>query len=128
MLVSVPVALTVGASAALVVPMPASASGINLFWMPLLGVLVASAPRLPSAAVILIAVVPALTIGWANGGELGSQVSAIRFIPGIAVCGLLLTAYGAGGIRRLQAPWMSIAIRVLGSWIAAVGVMVISLR
>jgi urease accessory protein len=128
MLVAIPSGLILGAIAALAAPMPPSAAWINLLWMPVLGGLIAWAPQVPRTAILAIALAPALTIGWANGTEIGDQVAALRFIPGIAVAGLLVTTYGAGGIRRLRAPWMQIAVRVIGSWIAAVGVLVLSLR
>lgn len=127
MLIALPLVLVAGAAAALLLPMPSSVAWINLLWMPALGVLVAWAPGIPVNAAVAIAIGPALTIGWANGTEVG-QMSALRFIPGLALSGLMLMTYATGGIRRLEAAWMRIAVRVFGSWIAAVGVLALSLR
>ena len=47
---------------------------------------------------------------------------------GLALAGLMLTTSGVGCMRRLQRPWMSVGFRVIGSWIAAVGVLMLGLN
>ena len=88
----------------------------------------ALAASLPPAAVVVAAVLPAAAIGWANAAELGGQAAAVRFVPGVALAGLLVVIYGAGCVRGLRAAWMRMAFRVLGSWIAALGVMTLGLQ
>jgi hypothetical protein len=39
-----------------------------------------------------------------------------------------VTTYGIGIVRRLNAPWAQIGIRVAGSWIAAVSILVLGLK
>jgi len=55
-------------------------------------------------------------------------MSPNKFIPGLALVGLMLVTYGVGLVRRLKLPWMLIGIRVVGSWIAAVGILVLGLK
>ena len=128
LMAAVPLALGLGALLGPVMPAPAGVQYANIGAMVVLGALVAAAPALPAAAVLALAAVPAATVGLANGAELGSQLSAVRFVPGLALAGFLLVTYGVGCARRLQAPWMRMGFRVLGSWIAAVGILSLGLE
>ena len=127
LIAAVPLALGLGAVLGLVMPAPAGLLYANVGAMVVLGALVATAPALPAYAALALAAVPAATVGLANGAELGSQLSAVRFVPGLALSGFLLVTYGVGSARRLRAPWMRMAFRVLGSWIAAVGILTLGL-
>lgn len=125
---AVPVALIAGAAVALALPAPAGLQAVTIGSMVALGALVALAASLPAALAVAAAALPAAAIGWANAAELGGQAAAIRFVPGVALAGLLVVIYGAGCVRGLRAPWMQMAFRVLGSWIAALGVMTLGLQ
>ena len=127
LMVTIPLALGLGAVTALVVPIPPGIHWVNVGSMVVLGGLVASVPALPIVPVLVLAAVPAVTVGLANGAELG-DMSAGRFIPGLALGGFLLVTYGVGCVRRLRAPWMHMGLRVVGSWIAAVGVLSLGLE
>ena len=127
LITAVPLALGLGAVLGLAMPAPAGLLYANVGAMVVLGALVAAAPALPAYAALALAAVPAATVGLANGAELGSQLSAARFVPGLALSGFLLVTYGVGSARRLRAPWMQMAFRVLGSWIAAVGILTLGL-
>ena len=126
-LLSFPIATAVAALLALVLPVSPFVAVINTSAMAVLGILVALNRSLPEISVILSAVL-GLTVGWANGGELTPDTSAYRFIPGLAVVGLLLISYGIGLVRSLDMPWAKTAVRVTGSWIAAIGILVLSLN
>jgi hypothetical protein len=41
---------------------------------------------------------------------------------------LLLLVYGNGLVRNLKREWTQIAVRVVGSWIATVSILVLGLR
>ena len=127
MLLSFPIASALAALLALVLPVSPFVAVINTSAMAVLGILVALNRSLPEISVILSAVL-GLTVGWANGGELTPDTSAYRFIPGLAVVGLLLISYGIGLVRSLDMPWAKTAVRVTGSWIAAIGILVLSLN
>jgi hydrogenase/urease accessory protein HupE len=96
--------------------------------MAVLGVLVALNRSLPLEISVILSATLALTVGWSNGGELTSNTSAYRFVPGLAVVSLLLISYGIGLVRSLNMPWAKTAVRVTGSWIAAIGILVLSLN
>ena len=64
----------------------------------------------------------------ANGGEIGSPIVVYRFIVGPTLTGLLLIVYGIGLVRSLMRPWTRVALRVAGSWVVAIGVLVLTLK
>jgi urease accessory protein len=128
MLATFPVTLAIGAVIAIPIRLPSIVTWIDLGSMAGLGLLVAAALPLPPTLAVALSTLLGLTIGLANGAELGSQVSPYRFVPGLALAGLMLVTYGIGCVRRLRAPWMRIGFRVLGSWIAAIGILVLSLK
>jgi urease accessory protein len=90
--------------------------------------LVAGAWRAPRPVPLAHALVLGLNLGWANGGEIGSPIVAYRFIADLTLTGLLLTVYGIGLVRSITRPWTRVAIRVAGSWVAAIGVLVLALK
>ena len=55
-------------------------------------------------------------------------IVAYRFIVGLTLTGLLLTVYGIGLVRSLTRPWTRVVIRVAGSWVAVIGVLVLALK
>ena len=128
MLAVIPATLVLGAVGGLFVPVPAGVAWVNIGSMAVLGVMVAVNLRLPVMVAVVVSALPGATIGWANGAEVDDQMSAYRFIPGLALAGLMLTTYGVGCMRRLQKPWMSFGFRVVGSWIAAVAVLMLGLK
>jgi urease accessory protein len=117
-----------GAWLGVVLPVSPYIAVINTAAMAVLGILVALNRTLPLEISVLLSAVLGVTLGWANGGELTSNMFAYRFIPGLAVVGLLLISYGIGLVRFFNMPWAKTAVRVTGSWIAAVGMLVLSLN
>jgi len=128
MLACFPAALAVGAVLANPSHVPSVVGWVNLGSMAALGLLVAAARPLPAGISVALSFLVGLAIGVANGAELGGQLSDYRFVLGLALAGLMLVSYGIGCVRRLRAPWMLIGFRVVGSWIAAVGILVLALR
>jgi urease accessory protein len=123
-----PVMLVTGAIIGLFIPLPPQVGLIDTALMIVLGILVAWGGRLHVWLSLSLSALLGLTVGAANGAEVITGVSAYRFIPGLALVGLLLVAYGIGLVRRLKAPWMQIGVRVVGSWIAAAGILAMSIK
>jgi urease accessory protein len=122
-----PVSVVAGAAAGLAWKAPAFLSFLNIAAMVALGLLVALSRPLPQALVCALAAALGLALGQALGADITAD-EAPRFIPGVALATLVVAVYGIGLVRRLQAPWMRIAVRVAGSWVAAIGIMVLGLR
>lgn len=127
-MVALPVALVAGAIAGHAFPSMGRVEATNVCLMAVLGLLVAWAGKMPLELSVAVAALAGLTVGFANGSELTPAISSYRFISGLALVGLLLISYGVGFVRWLKAPWTKIGIRVVGSWIAAVGILYLGLK
>ena len=127
-LAAIPAAIALGTLLILIRPVPASIGVANLVITAIAGLLIAIARPLPSAIPISISIFFSVAVGWANAAEITQGISPVRFISGLAVVSLLLTAYGIGLVRRSRFEWSQIAIRVVGSWLAAIGILVLGLR
>lgn len=128
LLAAFPTALIVGALLASLGNAPFFLGIVQLMLTAGFGVLVASARRVPSWLLVALGVMLGISVGWANAAELVGQASRSRFIAGLAVVGLLLLVYGNGLVRNLKWEWAQIAVRVIGSWIAAVSILVLGLK
>jgi len=87
----------------------------------------AAAVRLktPPAMLASFAVLGAALIG-AETGQAASGLSPGGFIIGASLSPLMLSIYLLEGLRRLRAEWQSIACRAIASWIAAIGIMMVT--
>jgi urease accessory protein len=127
-LIAFPAAILFGACLSLLKSVPPPIGIADLVITVVIGLLIAAARPLPSALPISIGVLLGVAIGWANATEMTSEVSAARFIAGLTVAGLLMTTYGIGLVRRFTVEWSQIAVRVVGSWLAGIGILVLGLR
>jgi urease accessory protein len=128
MIVIFPAALAIGTPLILVRPLPAQLTTSELLITACLGLLIALARCIPAWIPIGLTVLIGLSIGWSNSVEIVGDVSAVRFVAGLSVVGLLMTSYGIGLVRHLKLDWMQIAVRVVGSWLATVGILVLGLK
>ena len=121
--------LMIGAASALwMSPLP-YVSLLNILSAALLGVLVAGAWRLPIWFIQTMAVVFGFSHGFANGMAVTGSIKPYLFIPGLGVAGLIVPAWTmivTDFLLRQRAGWMHIAVRVAGSWIAAIGILVLA--
>jgi urease accessory protein len=124
-----PVALMAGAAAALWLPPVPGLMFFNMASAILLGGLVASAWPLPRTVFYGLVVVFGLSHGFANGEAIMGSIKAYLFILGIGLAGLAVLAYGTlmvDFLLKRKTGWITIAVRVAGSWIAAIGVLVLA--
>jgi urease accessory protein len=105
---------------------PAADAGMIL----VLGLLLAGAARIPTALLCAIAFGLAVLRGAANAGDLGPETDRLLFAAGLACAGyaaITLTMALTLTFRRPDAgpavAWRGIAIRAVGGWIAAIGLM-----
>lgn len=122
-------ALAAGATVALWTPPLPYVGLLNIFSAILFGGLAAAAWSLPMAICYGLAAVFGLSHGFANGAGMIEQTKPYLFIPGVAIAGLAVTAYGlivTDYLLHRKAGWIRIAVRVAGSWIAAIGILVLA--
>jgi hydrogenase/urease accessory protein HupE len=91
----------------------------------LLGLLVAADVKLPDAAVAALACGLGLVHGFLNGPALAGTGPGALGLVGIAAVGFVTIALASALVVSLKAPAARIAVRVAGSWIAAIGLLLL---
>jgi len=94
-------------------------------WFLFMGSLVLADARLSLAATTGLAALLGLFHGAFNGSGLGLSLPAFVATLGLAAAVFVCVALVAAFIVRLRAQWARIAVRVVGSWIAASGLLMV---
>jgi hydrogenase/urease accessory protein HupE len=89
------------------------------------GALVAADRKPPLAFVAAGATIVGLVHGLQNGAGLAAAREGITGALGIGCTIFVLAALVAGAVVSLQKPWARIVVRVAGSWIAAIGLLML---
>jgi hydrogenase/urease accessory protein HupE len=99
-----------------------------------LGLLLAAEARIPAALLCSIAFGLAVMRGAANAGGVGPETNQLLYAAGMVCAGyaaITLTMAATLAFRRAEAgtsmAWRGIAIRAVGGWIAAIGIMMVGL-
>ena len=96
----------------------------NLGLVALLGVLVAVAPRIPYIVLPVIGFSSGMLSGIGNGLAMTPETAPHLFITGIVVSGLLVVTPLVALVTTLDRHWQLVAVRIVGSWIAASGLLI----
>ena len=96
----------------------------NLGLAALLGVLVAAAPRIPYFVLPVIGFASGVLSGIGNGLAMAPETAPHLFIPGLAISGLLVVTPLVAFVTTLERHWQLVAVRIVGSWIAASGLLI----
>jgi hydrogenase/urease accessory protein HupE len=91
----------------------------------LLGLLVAADAKLPDGVVAALAGGLGLVHGFLNGPALAGTGPGALGLFGIAVVAFMVIALASALVVSLKAPAARIAVRVAGSWIAAIGLLLL---
>lgn len=89
------------------------------------GVLVAADAHLKPSTVAVVATVFGLGGGWLNGISMEPTQSGWLQLVGAGAALFVVIAIVAAFVIQLRQPWMRIAVRVAGSWIAATGILLL---
>jgi urease accessory protein len=128
-LIVFPVALMLGAAFALWVPPVRGLAFFNIASAIVLGGLVAAAWPLPRMVFYGLCVIFGISHGFANGEAIIEGTKAYLFILGVGLAGLAVLAYGTlmvDFLLKRKTGWIEIAVRVAGSWITAIAVLVLA--
>jgi urease accessory protein len=90
-----------------------------------LGALVAADRRLPLALVASAALTCGLLNGCFNGVALAGAESGGMAAAGIACAAFVMVALVAGQVAAMEKDWARIMVRVAGSWIGAIGLLML---
>jgi urease accessory protein len=118
-------AVGAGMAAEWAIGLPVVPAWLNAGVTVLLGALVASDRRLPPAAVITLASALGALRGFDNGLGLAATTGGILAIAGIGCSLFAVVSLLAGQVAVLRAQWARLAVRISGSWIAAVGLLML---
>ena len=89
----------------------------------ILGALVAIDPKLPPVAVTALTGLYGGLHGLLNGSALAVIGAGLLSLFGIVVTVLIMALLVSAAVVSLRAAWARIAVRVAGSWVAAVGML-----
>lgn len=99
-----------------------------------LGLLLAAGARIPTALLCVIAFALAVLRGAANASDVAPETDQLLFAAGLGCAGyaaitlvMALTLAFRGPITDVSKAWRGIALRALGGWIAAIGLMMAGL-
>jgi hypothetical protein len=122
-----PLAWLTGAVAGRMMPVSTGLPVLSAILLIALAALVASASthRLPVRFVAACALAVGLLHGLFNGAALTDVNSGSIAIAGIACAVFVVTALVAGQVVTLQKEWARIIVRVAGSWIGAIGLLML---
>ena len=122
-LATLPAAWLVGMTAGWALALPAAPAPAMAVETAVTGALAASGLRLPLRAVIGWAALLGALHGIGNGGELAATTGGLLAIVGIALSLAAVVSLVAGQVAVLQAHWARLAVRISGSWIAAIAML-----
>jgi hydrogenase/urease accessory protein HupE len=91
----------------------------------LVGGLVVGDVRLPRGATLIVAFLLGLFHGFLNGADLQALGRDWRGLAGIGLSLFVLVSLTAAFVVSLSRPWTRVAVRVTGSWIVAVGLLLL---
>jgi urease accessory protein len=101
--------------------LPAATAAVTI----VLGALVAADVPLPLEVVAALASVLGLLNGGLNGSELGGARSSGLNMLGVACALFVVVALLAGQIASLRSAWARVVVRVAGSWVSAIGLLML---
>lgn len=124
-----PLGLLAGAAAAVLLPLGMPATAVAMTLLTALGLLAALAWRVPLLPLAGLGLVVGLLHGYQNGLAVTEATVVVLFVLGVVAGGLVCLAVIAAGAvaARQQVAWGAIGLRAGGSWIAAIGVMMLGL-
>ena len=114
-----------GGLAGLAFPTISSAPVLTTASFLALGGLVAAEARLRPEWVIALAVVVGLFHGYLNGTAMSQARLGTLGVVGIVSTLFAVTALAGALVVAIRASWGRIAVRVAGSWIAAIGLLLL---
>jgi len=123
--IALPLAWGGVALAGLALGTAAGPGSVQVALLILLGVLVAAGVQLSPSVMASLGALTGLVHGLENAGAFVASDSGLVAVAGAAAAVLVLTLLIAALAVSLRAAWTRIALRVGGSWIAAIGMLML---
>jgi len=122
---ALPLAWLAGMTAARVFHLPVEPIWLAGVMTITLGGLVAADWRLPVAVVAGLACVAGASRGFGNGRELATVHGGLLAMVGITCALFVVVSIVTGQVAALRSPRSRVVVRVAGSWIAAIGLLML---
>lgn len=106
-------------------PLPADMQWLEVLSFVALGAMVAFDLKLPPAVIATLAGLYGALHGLLNGAALAAIGAGLSALFGIVMTVLLFALLTSAAIVPLRGIWSRIAVRVAGSWVAAVGILML---
>jgi urease accessory protein len=120
-----PAAWLAGGVAGIGLQAPLPPSSAAMLSMGVLGVLTAADVRLAPRIVGVLALLLGLVHGWQNGAGMRVAGLPASGLIGTASAVFVTVTLIAAAVVAMQRPWMRIAVRAAGSWVAATGLLML---
>ncbi|MCK7577699.1 MAG: HupE/UreJ family protein [Chromatiales bacterium] len=127
-LIALPAGAAGGMSGAIPEAVGAVLGWINVGSVPLLGALVALGVAMPRAMAMPIAAFVGLSHGGENGLDIGAHAASFAAVLGVTLAGAIAALPAAGLAWHLPPGWPRVAVRVIGSRLAAIGLIMLAPR
>jgi len=114
-----------GGVAGLVAGAPSVPAGLTAVSFLVLGGLTAADRRLTPSVATAIALVVGLLHGWLNGAAIAEAQRDAVGLAGIVSAVFVLVALPGAFAVSIRAAWARVAVRVAGSWVAAIGLLML---
>ena len=124
-LFALPSAWLAGGLVGLALPTIHTATLVTTLSFLALGGLVAAEARLRPEWVTALAVVVGLLNGYLNGAAMAQAKLGTLGLAGIVSTLFVAVALAAAMVVAIRAPWGRVAVRVAGSWIVAIGLLLL---
>ncbi len=124
-LVAFPVAWFVGGMAGVAFSSPGAPALATVLSILVLGLLVAADRRLAPVVVAMLACVAGLLHGFVNGATMVVAGRTWLALLGAATVVFLAATILPAAVVGLRARWTRVMVRVMGSWIAATGILML---
>jgi hydrogenase/urease accessory protein HupE len=96
---------------------------LSVVWLVIPGALVAADLKLAEHVIIALAGLFAALQGLLNGVTLQTVGAGLPTLLGIVVTVFMITLLGSALVVAVRAAWFRTVVRVAGSWVAAVGIL-----
>jgi hydrogenase/urease accessory protein HupE len=120
-----PSAWLLGSLLGMTVAATAGGTVLSAIWLMALGGLLAADLTLPLRGTTALVALLGLQRGYLNGSGIEQSASGIAALFGLGAMVFVVVAIAAASVVRLRAAWARVAVRVIGSWIAASGLLLL---
>jgi len=124
-LFALPVAWLIGSAAGILLAPPITLPVAETVLTIALGVLLATNRPLPLTWIAGLAVLLGLLHGVLNSSEIPQASSGQISAAGVVVALFAAVSLLAGQAASMRLPWARVAVRITGSWIAAIGLLML---